>query len=369
MNSQISINLLDPWDPLHTLQKYGQHRLTSVEFTITQRCNMRCEHCAVGESLVQQEGPRIPLNIILKRLDEVKTLQTISITGGEPSFDEKTIVLYLIPLLKYAKARGLQTQINTNLTLAYERYERLAPYVDVFHISFNYLNAEDFHHIGFAKQEHPVPFQTAEKLYHQMTDNIVRLARGGAFVSAESMINYRTYDRLPQIHREIVRMGCRRHEIHPMYSSSFAANLAVLSLTQLREAIHHLLDQRNPNLWMLFGTLPFFACSPDRADRELIERLQHTPHVTIRNDPDGRNRLNVNTFTGDVYVTDFSDVPAIGNIKEHALEQLFTAWSERELQRRINCYCPTAKCCGPNLLVADMYYKDVNFTSRKAWSE
>jgi radical SAM/CxCxxxxC motif protein YfkAB len=369
MNSQISIDLLDPWDPLHTLQKYRQHRLTSIEFTITQRCNMRCEHCAVGESLVHQEGERIPLEKILYRLDEVKALQTISITGGEPSFDENTTNHYMIPLLKYAKARGLQTQINTNLTLAYERYERLAPFIDIFHISYNYLNAEDFHQIGFAKQEHTVTFQAAEKLYHQMIDNAERLARNGSFVSAESMINYRTYDHLPQIHREIVNMGCRRHEVHPMYSSSFAANLPVLSLTQIRTAIHHLLDQRDPSTWMLFGTLPFFACSEERADRELIHRLQRTPLVTIRNDPDGRNRLNVNTFTGDVHVTDFSNVPAIGNIVDQALEPLFTAWSEQEMQQRVNCYCPQAKCCGPNLLVADMYYRHIDFTARKAWDE
>jgi hypothetical protein len=42
----------DPWDPLNSLQQNGKHVLTSVELTITNLCNMRCEHCAVGDALV-----------------------------------------------------------------------------------------------------------------------------------------------------------------------------------------------------------------------------------------------------------------------------------------------------------------------------
>jgi len=86
----------------------------------------------------------------------------------------------------------------------------------------------------------------------------------------------------------------------------------------------------------------------------------------VRGDPDGRNRLNVNTFTGDVTVTDFASVPPVGNIVKDRLDDLFDAWTEHPLQRAVGCHCPSARCCGPNLLVADMYYKDVDFLSRKA---
>ncbi|MES7181315.1 radical SAM protein, partial [Cutibacterium acnes] len=141
----INVNTIvkDPWDPIHSLETFGRHRLTSVEFTVTQLCNMRCEHCAVGDALVQKEGPRIPLELVLKRLDEIEQLRTISITGGEPSFHPGALRDYIVPLLQYAKARGLKTQINTNLTLDYERYETLLPYIDVFHISYNYTGPED----------------------------------------------------------------------------------------------------------------------------------------------------------------------------------------------------------------------------------
>ncbi|WP_309121502.1 radical SAM/CxCxxxxC motif protein YfkAB [Paenibacillus sp.] len=362
----MNVKIFDPWDPIRSLERYGKHVLTSVEFTVTNLCNMRCEHCAVGDALVQKEGPRLPLDVLLARLDEVERLQTISVTGGEPSYDAGALRDYIVPLLQYAKRRGVRTQINTNLTLDFGRYETLAPYIDVFHISYNYRGPEDFHRIGFANADRHVGEGTARKMYDRMIENARRLADGGAFVSAESMINYRTHENIVDIHRAVVEMGCRRHEVHPMYPSAFARGLPMLPKENLRKAIGTLLDERDPAVWMLFGTLPFFACGDDPQDRALVRRLAGEPNVTVRGDPDGRNRLNVNTFTGDVTVTDFSDVPPVGNLANDRLDDLFDRWTEHELQRKVSCHCPAAGCCGPNLLVADMYYRDVDFMKRKA---
>jgi hypothetical protein len=46
-----------------------------------------------------------------------------------------------------------------------------------------------------------------------------------------------------------------------MYPSDFDSNLETLSLEEIRVALHHLLDIRDEDVWMLFGTLPFYACS------------------------------------------------------------------------------------------------------------
>ncbi|WNQ14295.1 radical SAM/CxCxxxxC motif protein YfkAB [Paenibacillus aurantius] len=356
----------DPWDPIGSLQKYGKHVLTSVEMTVTNLCNMRCEHCAVGDSLVMTEGEKLPLAVMLRRLDEVETLQTISLTGGEPSYRMSTIKDYIVPLLKYAQDRGVRTQINSNVTLDLGRYELMAPYLDVMHISFNYLNADDFHRVGFANSAHPVGREAAVKLYERMVENTAALSRGGLFVSAESMINFRTHEKIGAIHRLIRDMGCRRHEVHPMYPSAFAAGLPSLTLEQIRQAIHRLLDARDPDLWMLFGTLPFFGCSDKEEELELIRRLRREPGVTVRNDPDGRNRLNVNLFTGDVYVTDFAAMPPLGNISRDRLPDVFREWEDHPLNRTVNCHCPEAACCGPNLLVADSYYAGMDFKKRRA---
>jgi radical SAM/CxCxxxxC motif protein YfkAB len=356
----------DPWDPIRSYRKYGKHVLTSIELTITNLCNMRCEHCAVGDSLTMSEGPRIPLPVILQKLDEIEHLETISLTGGEPSYHIKIVKDYMLPILKYARERGIRTQINSNLTLDLERYELLAPYLDVMHISFNYLNADDFHQVGFVNSQRPVGQATAFGMYERMVNNTIALSKGGLYVSAESMINTRTHLKLPEIHQLINEMGCKRHEVHPMYASSFASHLPMVTLDELRASIHRLLDHRNPDMWMLFGTLPFFACNELEADRKLVKRLREEPNVTVRNDPDGRNRLNVSTFTGEVFVTDFANEPPLGNIHDDGLDDIFARWENNPLNQQVNCFCSTASCCGPNLLVADSYYRTVDFKSRKA---
>ncbi|MGN7454646.1 radical SAM/CxCxxxxC motif protein YfkAB [Paenibacillus pasadenensis] len=356
----------DPWDPLGSLERFGRHALTSVEFTVTNLCNMRCEHCAVGDTLTMREPDKLPLELMLSRLDEVEQLQTISITGGEPSYSERTVRDYIVPLLKYARSRGIRSQLNSNVTLDYSRYELIAPYLDVMHISFNYTSADDFHEVGFARSGHSVPRSAAVRMYERMIDNARRLSDAGVLVSAESMINYRTWRKMPEIHRLIREMGCERHEVHPMYPSAWAGDLPALSKEQMRQAVEELLDARDPQLWMLFGTLPFYSCSSDPADRDLLARLGREPNVTVRNDPDGRNRLNVNLFTGEVFVTDFSDIPAFGNVQDERLDDVFARWLDHPLSRSVSCHCPAAACCGPNLLVKQMYYEEVDFMKQKA---
>ncbi|MDQ0191840.1 radical SAM/CxCxxxxC motif protein YfkAB [Paenibacillus wynnii] len=357
----------DPWDPITSLRSHGRHVLTSVEMTVTNLCNMRCEHCAVGDSLTLKEGEMLPLKQMLSRLDEVEHLQTISITGGEPMFRADTVDNVIVPLLKYAKERGVRSQINSNLTMPLARYEKLLPYLDVMHISFNYVNGDDFHEVGFANSGHSVSKQAAYKLYETMIENSRRLSEDGMLISAESMINYRTHTKLPEIHKLIREMGAKRHEVHPMYATSFASSLPVLSLKEMADAIRSLLDTRDAELWMLFGTLPFFACSDLEEDQDLLRRLRSEKNVTLRNDPDGRNRVNVNMFTGDVFVTDFADIAAFGNIANRKLDDIFAEWqTQHPLNQKVNCHCDAAGCCGPNLLVADMYYPNVDFKTRKA---
>ena len=94
----------------------------------------------------------------------------------------------------------------------------------------------------------------------------------GVLVSAETMINSRTLPHLEKIHKQVVEeMGCKRHEIHPMYDSGFvsmtafpdtqdssfpiypsdfAPSLEALTLEEFRTCIHHLLDIRDQDTWM-----------------------------------------------------------------------------------------------------------------------
>ncbi|BDG33501.1 radical SAM/CxCxxxxC motif protein YfkAB [Parageobacillus thermoglucosidasius] len=357
----------DPWEAYLDIEEYGKLQLTNIEFTTTTLCNMRCEHCAVGYTLQTKDPEALPLDLLIKRLEEIPHLRSLSITGGEPMLSLKSVDNYVVPLLKYAHERGVRTQLNSNLTLELDRYEKVIPYLDVLHISHNWGTIDDFVEGGFARMERKPSVAQREKYFERMIENAKALAKAGVIVSAETMLNKRTVPHLEKIHRQVVdEMHCKRHEVHPMYPSDFASALETLSLDELRQAIHHLLDIRDENVWMLFGTLPFYPCSDNEEDLALLKRLYSSKNVTVRNDPDGRSRLNVNIFTGDIIVTDFGDEPALGNIRHDTLLEAYERWLNSPLAKQLNCHCPSVQCLGPNVLVKNTYYADMNFTKRKA---
>ncbi|WP_087974377.1 radical SAM/CxCxxxxC motif protein YfkAB [Oceanobacillus rekensis] len=361
---KIPIN--DPWEAYMDVEQHGEMTLSNIEFTTTYMCNMRCAHCAVGYTLQNMDPDALPMDLIQKRLDEIPHLRTLSITGGEPMMNKKSVRDYVLPLLKYAHSRGVKTQMNSNLTLPYNRYEEIIPYLDVLHISHNWGTEEEFAETGFANMERKPTDANRKKYFERMVENSQRLAGVGVMVSAETMLNKRTFPYLEKIHEHVLEMGCARHEIHPMYPVDFASNLEILSLNEMRIAIERLLDHRNKNMWMLFGTLPFYACSSSAEDLKLLKRLYKEKNVTVRNDPDGRSRLNVNIFTGDVIVTDFADEPSLGNIQTTSLLDSYAAWMKTNTAKSLNCHCPAVKCLGPNVLVKNAYYPNVDFQNRNA---
>ncbi len=357
----------DPWEPYSDINQYGQPVLSNVEFTTTNLCNMRCSHCAVGYTLQTRDPDPLPMSLIMQRLDEIPTLRTISITGGEPMFSKKSIREVVKPLLKYADQRGIYVQLNSNLTLPLDRYLDIAEYIDVLHISHNWGTIDTFTEVGFGAMDKQPPLKAKLKLYEQMISNAQNLSRQGMFVSAETMLNKSTLPYLESIHHEVVHdMKCQRHEVHPMYPADFASQLEVLDLNTMKSAISHLLDVRDKDTWMLFGTLPIFPCLQDEADAQLREKLKQAPNVSTRNDPDGRSRLNVNVFTGNVIVTDFGDeTGTISNIKQDRLTDVFQRWMATPLSKAINCHCPQFECLGPNILVKNMYYSNVDFKKQE----
>lgn len=357
----------DPWEAYMDRAQFHKPVLSNLEFTTTTLCNMRCEHCAVGYTLSHKDPDGLPITLLLNRLEETPNIRSISITGGEPMLSLKSVEAYVLPLLKYANERGIYTQINSNLTLEMSRYEQILPYLDVLHISHNWGTETDFIEAGFAMMHRKPSLPQRESLFKRMIENSKTISKSNVLISAETMLNKRTLPHLEKIHHQIVdEMGCKRHEIHPMYPADFASSLITLSLNEIREAIQQLLQFRNPNIWMLFGTLPFFACSNNKEDIELLQRLYAERNVTVRNDPDGRSRLNVNIFSGDVSVTDFGNPPPLGNIQTDTFENIYQVWTNSSLATSLSCHCPEASCLGPNALVKEKYYPEIDFKQMKA---
>lgn len=351
----------DPWEPLTGRPAPHVPVLTSVEISVTGLCNLRCVYCAVGEQLAVREPARIPVADLIGALDRVPDLATLSITGGEPVASRAAAEGWVAPLLRYARGRGVATQVNTNLTYGLERYLPLEGLVDVLHISWNWADAAHFSHAA------RVAPGAADALYRRILDNAGALAARGWFISAETMMAPETLPHLGAFNHTLAAAGCRRHEVHPRYPVDWAAALPVLDLETMAAGIRRFLAERDPDLWVLFGTFPFVPCSPDPEHRALWQQAVAAPHVTIRNDPDGRNRINVDALSGAIRVTDFADLPPLGNLRDgDSLAGCFAAWQDHPAYQPFRCCCPAAACLGPNIIVAHTWFAGVDFRARRA---
>ena len=56
----------DAWEAYLDVEKYGKTALSSIEFTTTNLCNMRCLHCAVGHVLSAKDSKALPLDYYYK---------------------------------------------------------------------------------------------------------------------------------------------------------------------------------------------------------------------------------------------------------------------------------------------------------------
>lgn len=150
--------IYDLWEPYNVRKKEQGYKLSNVEVSVTNKCNLRCQHCALGNKLVEEEGKAFTSKVI-EELDAISSLETINITGGEPCFNIHIIKNRVLPLLEYAKSRKLKTQVNTNLTFDWKHYKEIVAYTDIFHISFNYTSLKDFQEVAFANY----PYEVTEK--------------------------------------------------------------------------------------------------------------------------------------------------------------------------------------------------------------
>jgi hypothetical protein len=76
--------------------------------------------------------------------------------------------------------------------------------------------------------------------------------------------------------------------------------------------------------------------------------------------------LNVNIFTGEIIVTDFGDIPELGNIQTTSLQEAYENWKSSKTAKEVSCHCPGVACLGPNILVKNSYYHNTDFTLQKA---
>ena len=97
------------------------NQLPKLDLNITNRCNLRCRHCAFDSGCTKM--PELPLQDLERILSETRALggERIDITGGEPTLRED-----FDDILQIAKDKGYKVELVTNgTTLTRERLAHL----------------------------------------------------------------------------------------------------------------------------------------------------------------------------------------------------------------------------------------------------
>jgi MoaA/NifB/PqqE/SkfB family radical SAM enzyme len=91
----------------------------SIDIYITSQCNLRCEHCFVGNNLTHQGGhfPDDSLHALLRTCTPRWGTQEVTFLGGEP-----TLHPGLPEALSYSHRLGLRTRVITNGQAAFGRF-------------------------------------------------------------------------------------------------------------------------------------------------------------------------------------------------------------------------------------------------------
>jgi len=76
---------------------------------LTNRCNMNCAMCGQTAIREKQTKDDLPLEIVQKRMNEINTIETVYLFGGEPLLYEK-----FPELLEYLKNKNINILISSN---------------------------------------------------------------------------------------------------------------------------------------------------------------------------------------------------------------------------------------------------------------
>ena len=76
----------DPWEAYLDVHEHGKMTLSSIEFTTTYLCNMRCEHCAVGYMLQHKDPDALPIELLFARLMKFPIYGRLALRVGNDVF-------------------------------------------------------------------------------------------------------------------------------------------------------------------------------------------------------------------------------------------------------------------------------------------
>lgn len=114
--------------------------IEAIEIGLTQRCNFKCTYCGAYKN--DKEENDGDLHLLLNKIDKIKTLQEVSLSGGEVTLNFNEC----IEICDFCNRKGIDVQLNTNGSLlTSDRIIELKKHgLKTIHFSLNFASATDY---------------------------------------------------------------------------------------------------------------------------------------------------------------------------------------------------------------------------------
>ncbi|MBI3051888.1 radical SAM protein [Candidatus Woesearchaeota archaeon] len=306
------------------LNEDNSFSLTRLEFNITSKCNLNCCYCANDFNLMSSKT--LSLETMAHIMDRVGP-EIVNFTGGEPTLER-----VLVPAIQAAKERGIIVQLDTHATtLTTRRIDDLVVAgVDRFHVSYS-TTREKFREIR------GVP----KRLFHNLQRNLRHIAAiPSVELLCEAVLSTENYKDFPRLYKEVVDIGADEFQVQPLLPFGRADYKMLLPpgvMTEVIEGLYAIEDPRTPlKIWCSYIT----RCSPyadrvykeERSTNKAIQSEQGRKQTGLSTGClEGWTRLHIHN-NGDVLICDLVNWPAIGNVYEKDILDIYNDTFLREVR-------------------------------------
>lgn len=293
-----------------------------LQWKITNRCNLHCKHCYLGE-LSQAELSEEKLKIICDKIVKSNIME-VTITGGEA-----LLVKSLPQIVSILIKNDIHVNIFTNAILLKNFEQKL-------HKLLGFLPSDmlDFF-VSVDGTEKCHDSIRGKGNYNKTIDNIKYAVEKGYNVTTNTVLSKLNYKEVPKLYLELYNLGVFKIQISniiPIGNADKKMELTKEEKNKFIEELKEILQQNNIENKLLYAEMPDEECSSDvyllsHEGKKYLQKEQWKCSAGI-----GKGTVN---FDGTVYCCPFIEKYSLGNIVNENFSDIWTSKKRYEFLKFI----------------------------------
>lgn len=294
-----------------------------VHWRITDKCNLRCKHCYLGE----KTNIELQDSELLKIADDISNsgIMEVTLTGGEP-FSVKI----LGSIVQKFISRNILVNIFTNATL----YEHICEFINA---TNDPQNVRFYISVDGLKENHEK--MRGKNTYFQTIKAIKLLTEKGYTVITNTTLTSNNYLEIPDIIIQMQSLGVKVAQISNLVNMGWANDNNDLCMDKEKNKVFENnmrnLTDKNLNIKFLYSPFP----SDPNDVRPDVYEISQGKIKKVGSDTwkccAGVGKVTI-TNSGDVLCCPFMNEYVLGNIKKNSLYEIWNSPNREKFNKYLN---------------------------------